>query len=688
MVTCLLTTGVDDVVGTSADESFAAIQTGGTDETFGAADAINGGEGNDTLRVTNSEAAVLNLATVSNIENVIYRSVGGGGTIDQANFTGLTALTLDRSAGAADVANFELGTALTVADAAATLNTTVTYKGTTVASTADAGTVTVDGVTQGADLEFVGAIESMTVTASGSDSRFADFELPATVTALTIDAAAAFRVDTTFTAAAVTALTVTGAGAVTITPPLATTVLTVSAGTSTGAQTLTMGAAKQTITTGTGNDVIDMQGNLDKNDTIDLGEGDDTLRIDVDSLSAGAFDLSVSNVETFRFDNTAANSGAINMDNLAVAIRFDGANAAGQAATTGVVTLTDLAASIGSVDLIGIGSGTGGAPSDNVAFNGIVFDYDVSGTTTVSELTVNINNGGVVADDMFVQKLTADNTEAVAIVAADIGAAAADELTITEIEGNKIKSVTVEANGEVIISDIDGDVLETVSLELVAAGGAAVTISDHAAALSVTGSGFNDVITMTDNTNTSAVTVDLGAGNDTYVSVDAADTITTGTGSDTITIQGDAADDLNVIEDFTAGAGGDIIDIVTSVASNGSTGTDMTLTRFDAGQNNLALDSGITVFSGTNAASLSTANVAARLADTDGAAGGAIISNDTETDELAYILIDDGTDTGLFLITNDTGTTAILAAELTLLVTLTGVADATTLTAANFADFL
>jgi len=689
-VSLSLTTGVDNLTGSDGDDTFLGQQTGTATETTSAADQINGGAGNDTFTVTNTTASTAYVGPVlTGVENVVYRATAAG-NLDAADLgDDATSLTLLRTGTTSDVTSLKLATALTVQDSTATMNSDVTYLASTVTGTADAGSVTVDGVSDGAELTFVGAIESFTVNTAGSDSRFDVLEVPATVTTYTINATGAgLRVDDTFTAANITSLTITGDSAVRIVPALGTSAATVDASAATGAITLTMGVDDQTITTGSGNDVLDMAGTLNKDDTIDLGEGDDTIRIDADGLSAGSYDLSISNVETARFDNMAGNSGAVQMDNLSIAnIRIDGVNAAGQTATAGVLTLTDIAAANATFDFIGQGSD--GAASDNVAFNGLTVDYDVSGTTDVSEVVINVNNGGVTGDDFFIQKIDLDNVDAISVVAADIGSAAADELTITEIESNDgAAGFTLTSNGEVIISDLDIALVESIDLSGVAAGG--VTISDISAngtTLTITGSAGNDTIVNGVNTNSNVVTVDLGAGSDTYTSLDATDTITTGAGSDTIILQGDANDDANIITDFTAGVGGDVIQFATSVASNGSTGTDMTLTAYGTA-NNGAYDEGIMIFSGSDAADLTTANVAARLADTDGAAGGAIISNDTETDELVYIVIDDGTDTGIFLLTNDTGTTAILAAELTLIGTLQGVDDATDLVAANFANFL
>ncbi len=682
---------MDLIVGTSANDSITGLQNGGATETLNAFDEIDLGEGTDSISIINTEAAAFNGALISNVENITYRGSDDAADLDMAFITGETSLNINSSSLGVDVTNLELATALTITNARANFDSSITYLASDVTGTADAGNMTLDGITNLADINLVGAIESLALTTSGSASRLADLTLGASITALTIDAGADLRVNTTFTNAGVTALTVTGAGAVRIDTALAAATLTVDAAAATGAQTLTMGAANQTITTGTADDVIDMGANLTNNDTIDLGDGNDTLRVDTDGLSAGSNDLSISNVEILRLDNTAANAGAIQLDNVALnSVRVDGVNAAGQAATTGVVTLTDIATTITTFDLIG--TGADGAASDNVAFNGLDIDYDVSGATNVGGAVININNGGVIGDDFFVQNLTVDNTDTVELIVADIGADAADELTITEIQGNDFTAVTISSNGEIIVSDIDGDDLDTVDVSGVAAGGAAITISDHAAELTITGSGFADTITMTDNTAASVVTVDLGAGSDTYVSVDATDTITTGTGSDTITIQGDANDDANVITDFTAGAGGDVIDLVTSVVADGTTGTDIaagaglsgiaTLT----GAGNIA--AGLTLMNGTNADSLSTTDVAARLADFLGG-GEDVVGNDGETDELYYIAMDDGTDTGIYLVTMAAdGGVVIGAAEITQLLTLQGVADVTTLTSANFADFI
>lgn len=72
--TFTLTTGVDNLVGTSGNDTFTAEHT-----TFQAADQINGGAGTDTLNITDSGTGMgtLPAALVSNVEVVNLRNVNG-----------------------------------------------------------------------------------------------------------------------------------------------------------------------------------------------------------------------------------------------------------------------------------------------------------------------------------------------------------------------------------------------------------------------------------------------------------------------------------------------------------------------------------------------------------------------------------------------------------------------------------
>lgn len=361
--------------------------------------------------------------------------------------------------------------------------------------------------------------------------------------------------------------------------------------------------------------------------------------------------------------------GAIQMDNLAIAnIRFDDATAANLDA--GVITLTDLAATTTSFSFIG-----NGTLNDDLFFSPVTIDFDTS--TDVANITLTVNNGGLVADDILIGAITADMVDQVTITATEVGAAAADELTITDLIVDKATDVVVTSNGEVIFSGMDGNVLDTLDMSGVDAG-STIQVDDAAAALTVTMGDGADNFTIADTTV--AVTIDLGAGTDLFVSSTLDDTVTTGTGSDTVRFTGAATDDDNTVTDFTAGAGGDIIDLTTNNAKDSGTGSEVTVTAFGTITAAGELTNGMNIINVTAyTGAMTEAAVATELA-----ADGVVSFADGDD---AYFAIDNGTDTGIFFF-EDGGTAAIAAGEIDLLVTLEGISDATALTAANFADFI
>jgi len=482
-------------------------------------------------------------------------------------------------------------------------------------------------------------------------------------------------------------LTLTGAGAIDLTGSTdvdLAALTTVSGGTATGAISLLINdAANQTITTGSGDDVVDMVGTLTSADTIDLGAGDDTLRLDLDSASAGTADLSVSNVETFRFDAIGTGAGAINMDNVSVtAIRFDDATT--QAAADQVITLTDLAATVAAASFIGTGTLDG-----DVFFSDTTLDYDT--TTDLANVTLTFNNAGVVGDDMRVGNIVIDNTDKITIVATDIGQAAADEFTIDDLEIDATTDVVISSDGALVISGIDGDVMADLDLSA-ADGDVTITVDDAAAALTMTMGDGIDIVDIADDTV--ATTIDLGAGNDQFTSGNAAHTITTGTGIDTIILTGAKTDKDNIVTDFTAGTGGDVLDFATNNAHDGS----VALTNIELiGDADDVAEAGIVIIDNSaagvaDADSLTAAGISDRINDI-GNDDNAIASNDSilvseaAADDF-YLVISDGTDTALCFVEGDAIDTTLSAADITVLMTFEGISDASTLTAANFADFI
>jgi len=670
--TYTLTTGVDSFTGASADDTFQSQMDGtATLNTAGLLDTVDGGAGTDTLLLINTTANAVSTQlqpqNITNIETFDYRA-SGGGNLDFDTAGSATTFLLTNITGASDFTDVRLADSVTFVNAGATLDTTVTYNATDIAGSSDSDTIVLNGVAAGADLALSGAVETLTLDVDDTTS-FADLDLDGGTTAVTIDAGANLTVTNQLTNAAVVTYTVSGSGTVDLDAvALGAATTTYDAATATGVQSILVGATNTTVTTGTANDVVDMGANLNSNDTIDLGDGTDTLRVDIDGLAAGSADLSISNVETLRLDNTGANNGAIQMDNLAVTtVRVDEGTARG-----GTLTLTDIGTGVTAFTMTGAGTANG-----DPQFNAVTVDYDTS--TTQSNATLTVSNGGTTADDIFVGKFDMNRMETLTITATDIGSASADELTLDEIEGDHMTDLVVVADGEVIVTDVDlliGDNIDFTAAD----SGVAVTISDAATALTISMGDGNDTVTMTKNEAAETVTVDLGAGNDTFVSTDEADTITTGTGIDTVRLQGDGNDDDNIISDFTAGAGGDILDFATSAVTQTGTGGEITLTALGTITGAVTgLANGATIVNVAYTGALTEAAVATDLA------AETIVSFADGDDN--YIIMDNGTDTGIFLFV-DAGTAAIAAAELTLIATLEGVDDATDLVAANFSDFI
>jgi S-layer protein len=523
-----------------------------------------------------------------------------------------------------------------------------------------------------------------------AESTYTQLILDANTTAVTINASAALNAVADFNANGATTLTLTGAGAIDLTGTTdvdLAALTTVAGSAATGAISLTINdAANQTITTGSGADTVDMGGTLTAADTIDLGAGDDTLRVDLESATAGTADLSISNVETLRFDAIGTGAGAIQMDNVAVtAIRFDQETA--QTLADQVITLTDLGATIAAASFIGNGTG-----SDDVFFSDVTLDYDT--VLDLANVTLTINNAGVVADDIRVGNIIIDNTDKLTITATDIGQAAADELTLDDVQVDAATDIIVSADGEIILN-VDGDVLDTLDMSA-ADGGSTLTVDDAAAALTITMGDGVDIVDIADDSV--AATIDLGTGNDQFTSGNLNHTITTGTGIDTLVFTGLTTDDDNVVTDFTAGTGGDLIDLAANLSRDNSDSTTAPLTAIQTiGDADTAATGGLLIIDNglaavANADGLTSALIFDRLNDLGNddnatAANDSILTFEANEDDF-YVVISDGTDTALALVVGDTTDTTVDAANIHVLVTLEGISDAGTLTGANFADFV
>ena len=163
---------------------------------------------------------------------------------------------------------------------------------------------------------------------------------------------------------------------------------------------------------------------------------------------------------------------------------------------------------------------------------------------------------------------------------------------------------------------------------------------------------------------------------------------------DTIRFTGAITDANNIVTDYSAASGGDIIDFAANAANDGgitlSTSETLTASADDI------LAAGLTIIDNSQAAianadSLSLANIIDRLNDLGddniGGAGDDIVSMEASDDD-NYVAISDGTDTAIVLVVDANGDDIIIqTGDVTIIATLQGVSSAGSLSAANFADF-
>jgi hypothetical protein len=684
-----LTVSADTLVGTASDESFSGQMDGtAAQNTAGLLDSIDGGAGTDTVTIINTTTNNYDTAapTLTNVENFVYMS-SGGGNLDFDDAGSATNFTLKKTFTTTDFSDVRTSDTVTFDDAQSTMDSTFTYNAASVANLADSHTITFKGVEAGADIVFVGAVETMTLNVT-ADSSFADLEFAATTTAINVTAAADLTVATTLTNAGVTTWTVTGAGDVDLNgaagAALGAAVTTYNASGSTGSHEVIVGATTTTVTTAGGADDVDFGANLTTADTIDLGAGEDTLRVDLDSLVAGTADHTISNVETLRLADTDANAGALNMDNLAfTTVRFD-ADAAGD--NTGTITLTDIATTTTAFTFVGTGSA-----NDNLFFNAATIDYDT--TTTQTAATLTFSNGGLDADDILVNKIDMDRMETINVNGTDLGQAAADELTMSEIEGEHFTDLIVTVDGELIISNVDGAVVDTIDLTG-SDGGSAVTVSDSATAVTVNlGDGAD---TFTQNDTAGALTLNAGAGADIITGASAAvDTLTLGGGND-IVISNDF-DNEDIVSDFAVGSDtyridlsvfetaneigthNATIDLVDGNAASVTSGNFLTFTEVSA-DTTIGAGDQLMVIVGANYTN-ATALTAIETGAAEFTTGTAL-----EDDDAVLVLYSDGTDWSLAALHNVAGgdATADITASETALVDLVTFSGLGTLDAGDY----
>jgi len=438
--TFTLTTGVDNVTGTSGNDTINGVADGVTSttvgagqpvtQTFGGLDSIDGGNGTDTLNLTN-DVGTMTLATsvtVKNVENLSLRSAQKDIVADVQTWTGLNAITVDQKGAADDVIITTKSNATSVSVTAGTAaaadasnggaNSTVQITDANATAGADKlATVSVSGAL-GATTINSDALNKLTVANSNQNvtvnaaagTRALDLSIDKltggilrdnAATSVKLTATGDNSTGITLTTDAATSLTVAGDKTVSVTLAdtggNAATITTISSADATGGVTIVNELANGvTFTGGAGKDSIGL-GATTK--TINMGAGDDTVVLSGAALGTGG---SVEGGEgTDTLGMTSANAAT-----ASAGTTFAGTISGFEKLSVGIVgaTANDTVnlANLDNINYVVSAGATGGGAAQSAATNEKT-PVTVSGTATGADkitfdgTTITLANGDTAA---------------------------------------------------------------------------------------------------------------------------------------------------------------------------------------------------------------------------------------------------------------------------------------------------
>jgi len=548
--TFTLTASTNNFTGGAGDDTFdgAFSSTGGI--TFNPSDALDGGAGNDTLNATFNAAGTYQAAVLKNIESLAATFTTVASTLSLNGATGYTSVEAQGSTVDAAFSGIN-STAVALKVSNTTTDATFGFSSSALTGTADAVTVTVSNVNQGANdgIELTAGVETLNLVSSGSANVVDEIE------SLTTDT--------------ITKIVVTGDQSLKITDNLETTVVTLDASAATGAVDVDFGAAAVTVTGGAGNDSFSFEATGAV--SVSGGAGNDTLKFDGTGTLTSA-DTVAGGDGTDTLESTAAEAEGIaavltNITGIESVKLTDAGTAAAQ------LDAADFGSGVSKVVLgAGTGDGTytinfnaGASTLDVTGAIGATDDSDVtltaSGTATDDSLTVNYKSTTTdIAEDLVttgIETLTLSNTDGTADTLGN--------LTMTASTNGTTKLVLQGNKG--FTGSADSYTVSVIDASGLTGGGAIAFVMGAAAAsglTSITGSAGNDTLL-----GDASSSIDAGAGNDSVVGGSGNDTLVGGDGNDSITgaagndsINGGAGNDTITMGDnlATAAANEDIID--------------------------------------------------------------------------------------------------------------------------------
>jgi len=533
-----LTTGYDELAGDSNGNKFTGILSGAlaTGSTVQPGDSIDGSGGIDEfiINISGDAGGAFNLSSVTtnNVEKILvsnYDANGGVTTIDMSAMANVTHLGTVGSSATGDTI-FSNVLAIAEVQAKGSGDITVSYPASVVSGTTDNQTLAVDTFTGAATFT---EVETLNINASGSAS---------TISTLTTDGG------TQDTAT----LNINASANLTITTDLNTnnSALTKIDGTgSTGKITLTTADTGTTnITLGSGDDKLVRNANAAA-DTVNAGDGTDTLSVTTGANATSAKLANYSNFETLELTGAAGATVALSgVTGFNKVVNADD--------STGTTTITGAGSNITTLAITvagGTDENTSLALATNTSSDSINVEIGpASGTTavTMGTLTLNdhetINIASAGADNSIGALTSSSATSLVATGAKDLTITAFTSssnlktMDASAMTGQFIMGATGAATGLTLTGGAGADTLRGGSGTDNMTGGAGADSIDAAGGNDIIAGGDgNDLITIDD---AGTYNVDAGAGDDT-VTIDPSNIGNT----DTVAGGAGAADTLKII---------------------------------------------------------------------------------------------------------------------------------------------
>jgi hypothetical protein len=581
-----MTTGVDEQVGGSGNDTFNAS---GTTNSLNDFDNIDGAGGTDTVVAKLSGADAYTIAPVmKNIEQISVTSADTGTANDgnglTVNLAEATSITKVMNITSVDAVKFDNLSNIVTAEVKSSVNdTTVVYDKGVLAGASDNMNLIIKG-TNATDVSIesdssTAVLENLTINIQSvantlDDLATTDVKVPKiTITGdklLTITAALDAEVVTIDSSASTGGLTLSAApgyGGVTVTG-------------GSGVETITVGAGNVNVSGGAGNDVLSAAGTWNGADVFDGGDGTDTLAL-TDSFqplntgpaSANTIAAGLSNVENLSM--TGANT-VISLDkamgSLNTLLITDAAKQ--------TVNLND-----GYVGDTSIFIATAASSTNRDAVEKIVntANVDLSIYAKVGDIDGDSNTkttitGGYGQDTLYLYNIVSGDTIALLGDGNNNNITNVDKIVI--LDGTAGNDVTIDtgdyaltsAAGAAIPLTIDGSAMGPTEVLTTGVGGTSLAkmnviggdasdiLTGGTLADTISGGAGNDTI---DIVNGAGNLIDGGAGNDIITTGEGVDNISGGAGNDTIA----AENNLQLTDTIDGGEGTDTLTIGANITS-------------------------------------------------------------------------------------------------------------------------